>query len=247
MFPKGAHTGNFFHDLFEHLDYTSCSPQALRSPVQRSLQAYGFDSAWKGIISKSISHVLNVALKATTPELVLSSIAFENRINEMEFYFPINAISPSKLRTIFKRHESIDGIGDFPEQLQKLVFSPTAGFMKGYIDLVFEYQDQYYLLDWKSNYLGQELEDYRREALGHVMQDNYYTLQYHLYALALSQYLRLRNPGFQYESDFGGVFYIFIRGVDSRRGPQFGIFHDLPQPALINALGKALIPGFSKV
>jgi exodeoxyribonuclease V beta subunit len=79
------------------------------------------------------------------------------------------------------------------------------------------------------------------------MQDNYYTLQYHLYALALSQYLRLRNPGFQYESDFGGVFYIFIRGVDSRRGPQFGIFHDLPQPALINALGKALIPGFSKV
>jgi exodeoxyribonuclease V beta subunit len=247
MFPKGAHTGNFFHDLFEHLDYTSCSPQALRSPVQRSLQAYGFDSAWKGIISKSISHVLNVALKATTPELVLSSIAFENRINEMEFYFPINAISPSKLRTIFKRQESIDGIGDFPEQLQKLVFSPTAGFMKGYIDLVFEYQDQYYLLDWKSNYLGQELEDYRREALGHVMQDNYYTLQYHLYALALSQYLRLRNPGFQYESDFGGVFYIFIRGVDSRRGPQFGIFHDLPQPALINALGKALIPGFSKV
>ena len=247
MFPKGSHTGNFFHDLFEHLDYTSSSSQALSSPVQSSLQAYGFDSAWQGIISETISHVLNVSLKATQPELVLSSIAFENRINEMEFYFPINAITPQKLRTIFKRYDSIEGIGDFPGRLQKLIFSPTAGFMKGYMDLVFGHQNQFYLVDWKSNYLGPKLEDYRQEALGYAMQENYYILQYHLYVLALSQYLRLRHPGFRYESDFGGVFYIFIRGVDSRRGPQYGVFHDLPQPALINALGKALIPGFSKV
>ncbi len=164
----------------------------------------------------------------------------------MEFYFPINTITPQKLRTIFKQYDGLDGIGDFSKQLQKLVFNPTAGFMKGYIDLVFEYQGKYYLLDWKSNYLGPTLEDYRQEGLEHVMKDNYYVLQYHLYALALSQYLRLRNPGFHYESDFGGVFYIFIRGVDSRRGPRFGIFHDLPQPALMNALGKALIPGFKK-
>jgi exodeoxyribonuclease V beta subunit len=79
------------------------------------------------------------------------------------------------------------------------------------------------------------------------MQENYYILQYHLYVLALSQYLRLRHPGFRYKSDFGGVFYIFIRGVDSRRGPHYGIFHDLPNAALINALGKALIPGFLNV
>jgi len=247
MFPKGSHTGNFFHDLFEHLDYTSSSSQALSSPVQSSLQAYGFDSAWQGIISETISHVLNVSLKATQPELVLSSIAFENRINEMEFYFPINAITPQKLRTIFKRYGSIKGIGDFPGRLQKLIFSPTAGFMKGYMDLVFGHQDQFYLVDWKSNYLGPKLEDYRQEALGYAMQENYYILQYHLYVLALSQYLRLRHPGFRYKSDFGGVFYIFIRGVDSRRGPHYGIFHDLPNAALINALGKALIPGFSKV
>jgi exodeoxyribonuclease V beta subunit len=77
------------------------------------------------------------------------------------------------------------------------------------------------------------------------MQENYYILQYHLYVLALSQYLRLRNSGFRYESDFGGVFYIFIRGIDSRRDPEFGIFYDLPKPELVNALGKALIPGFS--
>ena len=165
----------------------------------------------------------------------------------MEFYFPINPITPQKLRTVFLQYDSINGIEDFPKQLGKLVFNPTAGLMKGYIDLVFEHQNQYYLLDWKSNFLGLQPDDYRREALVPAMHENYYVLQYHLYALALTQYLRLRNPDFQYESNFGGVFYIFIRGVNSRHGPQFGIFHDLPQPALMNALGKALIPGYSKV
>jgi exodeoxyribonuclease V beta subunit len=247
MFPKGSRTGNFFHDLFEHIDYTSCSSRALSRPVKNALQDYGFDSAWQGIISETISHVLSVSLKATRPKLVLSSIAYEDRINEMEFYFPINAITPNKLRTIFKRYGSINGIEDFPDQLQKLGFRPTAGFMKGYIDLVFEHQDQFYLVDWKSNYLGPKLEDYRQESLGYAMFENYYILQYHLYVLALSQYLRLRNPGFRYESHFGGVFYIFIRGVDSRRGSQYGIYHDLPEPARINALGKALIPGFQNI
>ena len=246
-FPKGARTGNFFHDLLEHLDFTDRSEQALKSRIQKALQSHGFDSGWQDVIAESISHVLNVSLKPAQPEFVLSSIPCENRINEMEFYFPIHEITPKKLRTIFKQHGSLDRIGEFPNRLQKLVFSPTAGFMKGYIDLVFKNQDQYYLLDWKSNYLGSEIENYQQEALGQTMQENYYVLQYHLYALAFTQYLRLRNPDFQYESDFGGVFYVFLRGVDSRRGPQFGIYYDNPQPALIYALGNALIPGYAKV
>ena len=246
-FPKGARTGNFFHDLLEHLDFTDNSEQPLKSRIQKALQSHGFDIGWQDVIAETVSHVLNVSLKSAQPEFALSSIPCENRINEMEFYFPIHEITPKKLRTIFKQHSRMDRIGEFPNQLQKLVFSPTAGFMKGYIDLVFKNRNQYYLLDWKSNYLGSEIENYDQHALGQAMQENYYVLQYHLYALALTQYLRLRNPGFQYESDFGGVFYIFLRGVDSRRGSQFGIYHDNPQPALMNALGKALIPGYPKV
>jgi exodeoxyribonuclease V beta subunit len=57
----------------------------------------------------------------------------------------------------------------------------------------------------------------------------------------------MRHPGFRYASDFGGVFYVFVRGIDSRRGPEYGIYFDLPAPALINALGKVLIPGFAEI
>ncbi len=246
-FPKGSRAGNFFHDLFEHLDYTTCSARDISKAVQNSLQAYGFDRAWQHIISETISHVLNVPLRPNKPDLTLSSIASKHRINEMEFYFPLNAITPKTLRSVFRRHVSIDGKADFPGRMEKLVFSPAAGFMKGYMDLVFQHQNQFYLVDWKSNYLGPTIDDYRQDVLHHTMQENYYILQYHLYVLALCQYLRLRKPGFRYESDFGGVFYIFIRGIHSRRDPEFGIFYDLPKPEFINALGKALIPGFAEL
>jgi exodeoxyribonuclease V beta subunit len=246
-FPRGSRAGNFFHDIFEHLDYTSCSPAALTQPVQPLLQAYGFDSDWLPIIVETLSNVLNVPLQAGNPKLTLSSIALKDRLNEMEFYFPINPITPQTLRSVFERHGHISGIGNFPILLDKLMFSPVAGFMKGYIDLIFQHQEQFYLVDWKTNYLGATIDSYRTGLLRHSMLESYYLLQYHLYVLALCQYLRQRQPDFRYASDFGGVFYLFIRGVDRRRDPQFGIYADCPQPVLINALGKALIPGFADI
>jgi exodeoxyribonuclease V beta subunit len=246
-FPRGSHAGNFFHDMFEHLDYRSCSPAALKQPVQHMLRAYGFDDSWQPIIAETISQVLNVPLNADRPELTLSSIALTDRINEMEFYFPLNRIAPQTLHSVFSRHGNIDSIGNFPSLLEKLAFSPAAGFMKGYIDLIFQHKERFYLVDWKSNFLGATIDSYRTDAIQQAMRESYYILQYHLYVLALCQYLRRRKADFRYESDFGGVFYLFIRGVDSRRGPQFGIFNDCPQPALINALGKALIPSFADI
>jgi exodeoxyribonuclease V beta subunit len=246
-FPRGAHAGNFFHDILEHLDYTDCSPQALKEPVQRALQAHGFESAWQDIVCERIAHVLSIPLRPAQPQLALSLIPFEQRVNEMEFYFPINLISPQELQSVFKKHSSFDSGEELPDRLGKLAFSPIAGFMKGYMDLVFHYQDRFYLVDWKSNDLGPTIDSYGQTALQDAMQQNFYVLQYHLYVLALSQYLRMRHRGFHYASDFGGVFYLFIRGIDSRRGPEYGVYFDVPKPALINALGKVLIPGFAEI
>jgi exodeoxyribonuclease V beta subunit len=115
--------------------------------------------------------------------------------------------------------------------------------MKGYIDMVFHEKGRYYLVDWKSNLLGTRVEDYSKDTLNTVMSNDFYILQYHLYTLALYQYLWVQLPGFDYEKDFGGVFYIFIRGVDPDHGPEFGIYKDYPSPDLIRALARALIPG----
>ena len=246
-FPKGTRAGNFFHDILEHLDYTDYSAQALSETIQRGLQAYGFDNSWQDIVCETIAHVLTVSLSPAQPELALSSISFEQRVNEMEFYFPLNRITPQKLRSVFKKHSRFDSGEKLPDRIGKFAFHPITGFMKGYIDLVFRHQDRFYLVDWKSNYLGPTIDSYHQAALQAAMQQHFYILQYHFYVLALSQYLRLRNPGFRYASDFGGVFYLFVRGIDCQQGPEYGVYFDLPKPSLINALGKALIPNFSKV
>jgi exodeoxyribonuclease V beta subunit len=246
-FPKGARAGNFFHDILEHLDYSDCSAPALSEPVRRALQAYGFDSAWQDIVCETIAHVLTVSLRPDQPGLTLSSIFFEQRVNEMEFYFPLNKITPQKLRSVFKKLSSVASAAEWPGRLGKLSFHPLAGFMKGYMDLVFRHQDRFYLVDWKSNYLGPTIDSYHQPALQDAMQQNFYILQYHLYTLALTQYLRMRHPDFSYASGFGGVFYLFVRGIESGLGPEYGVFFDLPKLSVINALGKVLIPNFYKL
>ncbi|MBW2106465.1 MAG: hypothetical protein JRI26_10710, partial [Deltaproteobacteria bacterium] len=89
--------------------------------------------------------------------------------------------------------------------------------------------------------LGNRVEDYGLKSLLPVMENEFYILQYHIYTLALDQYLRMRLPGYCYEDHFGGVFYVFLRGVDPEKGIDYGIYRDLPAPELINELREALI------
>jgi ATP-dependent exoDNAse (exonuclease V) beta subunit len=77
------------------------------------------------------------------------------------------------------------------------------GFMRGFIDMVFRHEERYYLVDWKSNHLGDGYESYHARRLVTPMQEELYSLQYHIYTLALHQYLRWRLPAYRYERHFG--------------------------------------------
>ena len=115
--------------------------------------------------------------------------------------------------------------------------------MKGYIDLVFRFKDRFYLIDWKSNFLGPRIQDYRQTVLTRVMRDELYSLQYLIYTLAVHQYLQRRISDYRYEKHFGGVYYIFLRGLDPAQGPEFGIFQDFPAPETVYSLSRELISG----
>ncbi len=244
-FPKGARAGIFFHDVFEHLDFTAIHSGHKEQLVASKLNSYGFESKWKAPVCTMIDNVLSLPLRTNQTTLTLSSIQGEDRINEMEFYFPLNPTTPQTLKKSFTHFGGIKLPASFPEQIGKLAFPLAKGFMKGYIDLIFRAKERFYILDWKSNFLGSRVEDYGKDALKEVMNNEFYTLQYHLYTLALHQYLRQRLPGYSYEKCFGGVFFVFIRGVDPDKGPEFGIYKDLPPQDLIHALGANLIPGYS--
>ena len=53
------------------------------------------------------------------------------------------------------------------------------------------------------------------------MKSEHYILQYHIYLTAIDKYLQLRYKGYSYEKNFGGVYYIFLRGIDGKRIVEF--------------------------
>jgi exodeoxyribonuclease V beta subunit len=113
--------------------------------------------------------------------------------------------------------------------------------MRGFIDLVFEAGGHYYLLDWKSNWLGNTAADYAPDRLAATMAREHYYLQYLIYTVALHRYLKQRLPNYDYETHFGGVYYLFLRGIVPER--KTGIFRDRPRWELIETLDELLMAG----
>ncbi len=240
-FPSGTKAGTFMHDIFEHLDFAHKDTSLTEELVADKLAEYEFEPIWQDTVCDMIQKVLSTPLDPDRNDFTLSNIPNSDRLNELGFYFPLKSVSPKSLRSLFAKHAGLELTAEFPVHIERLIFSPAKGFMKGFVDMVFQFEGRYYLVDWKSNLLGLRVEDYGPEALAAVMEREFYFLQYHIYVLALNQYLQLRLPGYDYETHLGGVFYIFLRGVDPDKGPKWGIYKDRPPTAFMRELSGSLI------
>jgi len=170
----------------------------------------------------------------------LSSVRSDAAVRELEFYLPVKRLSKQMLQDIFRGCGSDAVPESFPGMMEDLRFDETTGFLKGFIDLVFRSGGKYYLLDWKSNHLGDGIEHYSRDAMMEAMVKNYYILQYHLYTTALHRYLQSRLKGYSYKRHFGGIIYVFLRGVDPAQGREYGLYHRVPEQEIIAALNERL-------
>jgi len=237
-FPRGPRAGKCLHAVFERLDFARADRDAVSNIVNAALAEYGYEQHWCDTLCDMIGRVLEAPLDRGG-DVVLSGLARNRCLRELSFYFPLKAMTPEKLRALFSPAGGV--AGGIPERIGSLRFQPVEGFMRGFIDLVFEHGGRYYLIDWKSNHLGNRPEDYGRSALEDAMRGDLYVLQYHLYAVALHEYLKGRVRDYDYDRHFGGVFYVFLRGVDPLKGPDCGIFRDRPARELIEALSEGLV------
>ncbi len=239
-FPRGARAGVCLHTLFERLDFTQGEDERLEALVDRTLEGHGLDAAeWTPVVTDLTRRVLATPLNPAG--LRLASVTPNRRLNELEFTYPLANLRADALRRVLERHGY--AAGPFREMIETLEFSPLRGYMKGFIDLVFEADGRFWLVDYKSNWLGAEPAAYRRERLDEAMAREAYLLQYLIYTVALHRYLRLRLPDYDYEQHFGGVFYLFLRGMDPALGSACGVYHDRPAPALVTALDALMATG----
>ncbi len=129
-------------------------------------------------------------------------------------------------------------MADYASSTARLTFSPVQGLMKGFIDLVFRWRGRFYLADYKSNHLGDRAPDYGPAGMAESMTEHRYRLQYLIYTVALHRYLARRVPAYDYERDFGGVYYLFLRGMRPAEGAGYGVTYDRPPRAVIETLDR---------
>ncbi|MEN8199984.1 MAG: UvrD-helicase domain-containing protein, partial [Thermodesulfobacteriota bacterium] len=153
-------------------------------------------------------------------------------LKEMPFYFHLRQESTERINALLAFSDVV-----LPVEPRIL-----KGYLTGFVDLVCRYRSRYYIMDYKSNFLGETFSDYGRDALVAAMREHNYGLQYWIYTLVLHRYLANAIPGYSYEHDFGGVFYLFTRGM-SPDYPGNGVYFDRPDPVVLDELQKSLGAG----
>ena len=238
-FPRGVRAGIFMHALFASLDFARADRTVIEAAARETLREHGFDVTWQAAVADMVDSVLRTPLDPAA-DVCLARVARAERLDELIFHYPVARLDARRLTTLLREHGHS---GSIEGRIQELRFDPVRGYMTGSMDLVFEAGGRYYLLDYKSNWLGAGPDAYRAERLPQVMAREAYDLQYLIYTVALTRYLSQRLPEYRYEQDFGGVFYLFVRGMDPARGPDFGVYRDRPSEALIVALDRYLASG----
>jgi exodeoxyribonuclease V beta subunit len=251
-FPRGSRSGNFFHEIFENIDFAATDPADWLEVVTETFEKFGFSREFQGpshdlLLGQAMNAVRDTLETSLAPKgLRLADIESERRFNELEFRVPVaqagarDNVSVRRLAAVFADHPSSEVPASYAERVERLRFSSLHGFLKGYIDLVFFHEGLWYVVDYKTNHLGEHLGDYDQERMQRAMADSHYYLQYHLYTLAVDRFLRRVEPRYDYESSFGGVFYLFIKGLCP--GHETGIFFEKPPQARLSAL-SALLDG----
>jgi exodeoxyribonuclease V beta subunit len=223
-FPRGARAGVCLHAIFE--DWANDKgPLAERIPA--TLTEHGIDAeAWAGIASAQIEQVLDTPLDGAGLRLR----TLQRRLPELGFTFPVARLDLPRLRA-----QLLDPANGLPAAMraQRLQFETLSGFMTGFIDLTFEYQGRWYILDYKSNWLGSRVADYSSERLETAIAGEHYYLQYLIYLVALRRFLRLRLGGAFTADQLGGAYYLFLRGM-----PEAGVYFQRPAERLLDALDQ---------
>ena len=288
-FPRGARAGTFFHELFEHAEFSSHAATLERLAGER-LVRHGYPASLAPTVAAAAEEIFATpfaigAVPGSSGTLRLADIARADRLDELEFHMPIRRhlasrargseaqldggagggrrgvrtqerikaprehaqlglafdvglLSPKALARIFAEHPSEALEPGYAGRVERLGFAPLEGFLKGYVDLVFRHRGRYYLADYKTNHLGESLASYATARLPEAMSHGHYYLQYHLYVLALHRHLSQRLRGYDYEEHFGGVHYLFVKGMTESSGPAAGSFFEKPPLARIEALSQ---------
>ena len=245
-FPRGPVAGNCIHAIFEQIDFGMVknknwqSDENVRRILQDNLARGGLVEGMRGTLAfeqienkridqlyNMLENVLTYPLNGNDGAIRLCDLSASSCRPEMQFFFPadklIDSARVNRLLEYLSEHKS------------NLDVAELHGFVNGFIDLVFESNGRYYIIDWKSNDLGNSLNDYDGMGLAQSMFESHYYLQAAIYLLALDKFLSNRLPNYDFNKHIGGVFYLYVRGMNSDF-PGTGVYHMPPDKKVLKLI-----------
>ncbi|CAI07654.1 ATP-dependent exoDNAse beta subunit [Aromatoleum aromaticum EbN1] len=233
FFPRGPTAGDCIHAVFERLDFPA---SASRTPaIAAALTEHPQRAPGGAPLARMLERLVEDVLATPLPGgIVLGRLDCRRKLVELGFHLPAPRLSAEALN---------DWLARAGYHVPRLAFGALAGYLKGFIDLVFEHDGRFYVLDWKSNHLGFTPEDYAPARLEEAMRAHGYHLQHLLYAVALHRHLGRTLPGYDFERHFGGALYLFVRGVRPgwRLGEHpAGVYFHRPDAATLASLDRLI-------
>ncbi|MBD9480583.1 exodeoxyribonuclease V subunit beta [Pseudoxanthomonas sp. PXM02] len=238
----GSRFGVVMHAALEHADFAAwrdwqpgdAAPAGQDVVIAEALREGGYAEAevadGLAVLVPLVGHTLGTAL----PEGVrLADLPVDQRRAEIEFHFAMQPTAVATLLALLHRH------GLLRQRTAFGVRPRLEGLMTGLIDLTYVHDGRWYVLDYKSN----QLPAYDAAAMQQAMAHSEYDLQALIYTLALHRWLRFRlGEAYDYARDFGGIRYLFCRGLDLARQASPGVHAQRFAPELVHAL-DALFAG----
>ncbi len=228
-FPRGAKPGTFLHGLLEWAAEQGFAavlddPEQAQQFIQTRCEAYGFEQQ-VDLLWPWLSDYIQQSFLVGGEPMALAGLNHYQA--EMEFWFATHQANTLQIDQLTREFILPGAERPYlqPERLN--------GMFKGFIDLVLEHQSRYYVVDYKSNWLGDSAAAYSTAAMDECVLTYRYDLQYTLYILALHRLLKLRIRDYDYDTHMGGAVYMFLRGAHS---DSQGLHHARPARELIERL-----------
>lgn len=218
-FPRGTDAGTVIHSIFEKADFSSCDNTEIIRNILKKKMNLSDDELEKAVLS--LNECINSVRTAPIFDSgkALKDVSPDDKVPEMKFFISIgNDIARGMISKIMEENYKTPKLEDD---------SVRKGLLNGSIDLVAHIGGKYYIIDWKSNDLGDTFSDYDSVNIAEEMKKHNYHLQYMLYLAAFDRYMTKVDPKYSY-GDFGGAIYVFLRGVKAG-STDTGVFYDRPE------------------
>lgn len=231
-FPRGTGPGNLLHELLELLarqGFGAAASASFAAEADARCARHGLAAH-----ADAARQWLQALVQTPLPPWGVALPQLQQVTPEMEFWLPNPDLDTAALDALCQR-ALLPGVAR-----PALPPRRAHGMLMGFVDLVVQHEGRWWVLDHKSNALGDDDAAYAENAMQATVAAHRYDVQAAIYLLALHRLLRQRlGPGYDPATQLGGAVFLFLRGL---RGPRAGCVTLLATPSLLQALDALLPP-----